>query len=289
MYYPRELRVLDIFTSEAGVAIQNAKSYAAIKRFSGELEKRVEERTQELKATQARELEKAQAVTKLKDEFVFIAAHELRTPVTIIRGFLDLIEMSEERFSQNVRENLSKIKMASVHLNQLVNDLLEIARSDAGTLQVQVTQMALGPLVIEVVDEVRLLAQEKDITVQVDVPEQLPQVMADRDKTKEVIMNLVSNAIKYNRPRGDVHVIVSRQETSIVVAVRDTGYGIPATEQTKIFQKFFRAVTPATKQIMGSGLGLFICRMLIERMGGQIKFSSVEGVGSTFSFTLPVA
>ena len=289
IYYQRDLNVLDIFAREAGVAIHNAKLYAAQKRFNEELEDMVEDRTRQLRETQRRELEKAQAVTKLKDEFVFIAAHELRTPVTAIRGFLELVEMAETKLDPEVSNHLEKIEMASKHLNQLVNDLLEIARSDAGTMDVETSPVDVGKIAKELIGEVSSLARERSIAIRLDAAAGQTVALADGDKVREVIMNLVSNAIKYNREGGTITVKVAADGDMIQTKVVDTGYGIPGDQQKKIFQKFFRVGTKRTQGITGTGLGLFISRMLVEKMKGKISFTSVEDQGSTFMFSLPRA
>lgn len=289
IYYQRDIDVLSIFASEAGVAIQNAKSYAEIKRFSTHLEQMVEERTKQLQEAQQREIEKAHAMAKLKDEFVFIAAHELRTPVTVIRGFMEMIETSGEKFSKQTYQFLEQVQSASNHLNQLVNDLLDVARSDAGTMKVDVSPMDIVPIVQEVIEEVSSLAQAKHLKLQLHTDPQIPHAQADSAKLKEVLTNLISNAIKYNRDNGTIDVTLTKKSHFVAVDVKDTGFGIPKDQQAKIFQKFFRAESEHTRDIVGTGLGLFITRMLIEKMGGTISFTSQEGVGTTFTFTLPAA
>jgi signal transduction histidine kinase len=289
IYQPHDIATLTTFAAEAGIAIQNAKAYTAIKKFSEELEEMVEERTKQLKETQERELEKARQVNKLKDEFVFIAAHELRTPVTAIRGFLELVAEAQRNFPKDVQEHLNTIGVASDHLNQLVNDLLEVARSDAGTMKVKVEPIDIVPIAEGIVNEFGSLAQEKELTVTVEAKGKVAKALADSNKVKEVMSNLVSNAIKYNRPKGQVQVIITSPSNTVTVEVHDTGYGIPKDQQEKIFQKFFRAESNETHNVLGPGLGLFVTRMLVEKMGGKITFTSVEGEGTVFTVGLPRA
>ncbi len=290
IYYERDISFLSTFASEAGIAIQNALAYEKIKKFSQELEQLVEERTKELRETQERELAKARDVARLKDEFVFIAAHELRTPVTAIRGFLELMSTSEKRSPKQLHEYLDAISRASENLGNLINDLLEIARSDADTMKVETKPVALSKIILSVVRELKPLAKKHHVRFIVRAGTSTSWVSADAEKLEEVIMNLVSNAIKYNKRDGFVEIsITSKKPNLAVVQVKDTGYGIPKEDQEKIFQKFFRAKTPATQSVLGTGLGLFIARMLIERMGGTITFASTEGKGSTFTFSLPKA
>lgn len=289
-YHSRDIEFLQVLAAEVGIAIQNAKSFSEIKKFSKELEKRVDERTAELQETQERELAKAKEVVRLKDEFVFLAAHELRTPVTAIRGFLELTEESQKKFPRDIQNNLTAIAQASEHLNQLINDLLEIARSEGGVTIVNVGPCQFEPILREVLEETVALIRQKNIVVKIDI-KPLPPVLCDPAKLKEALLNLLGNAIKYNKDGGIIDISVWRhpEEPRFIFEIRDTGYGIPKDRQAHIFQKFFRAGTKGTGDVLGTGLGLFITRMLIEKMGGAITFSSVEQEGSTFAFTLPLA
>ena len=289
VYYPRDTELLHVFTDEAGIAIQNAKAYEEIQKFSAELEKRVEERTKELKDTEEREVAKAKELVKLKDEFVFIAAHELKTPVTAIRGFTELISEMKAKFPKDVRANLEAIYEASGNLNQLVNDLLQIARSESGTIRIQTMTVDIAPIILSTIKELSEIAKQKGILVRYEKVSTSLKVLSDESKLKEVLVNLIGNAVKYNRDGGSVDVLASKSDSHALVEVKDTGYGIPKEQQEKIFQKFFRAQNKDTEQVTGTGLGLFVTKMLVEKMGGQITFTSTEGKGSTFSFTLPLA
>ncbi len=289
IFYKKDFDFLELFANEAGIAIQNAKSYSRIKQFSVELEKKVEERTWELKESQQQEIAKAREVAKLKDEFVFLAAHELKAPVAAIRGFIDLTKDSQAKFPKDAQENLAAIAEASDHLRHLVDDILEIARSEGGATLTNMKQEAFRPVLDEVLHEVASLLQEKHITLTVDQKNEKP-VYCDKVKLKEVLMNLIDNAIKYNRENGTIHIGIygEPQECEMICEIADTGYGIPKDQQGKIFQKFFRATSQDTNQVLGTGLGLFITRMLIEKMSGTLLFSSIEHKGTTFSFTLPL-
>lgn len=289
-YNQKDINFLNVFGAEAGIAIQNAKSYRRIKELSKELEKKVEERTTELKTTQERELAKAKEVARLKDEFVFIAAHELRTPVTAIRGFLELTDIANTSFPKDIKYNLNAISDASSHLNQLITDLLEIARSDAGITTINTQPHEFEPILVDVLEEIGPLIKKKELTLNVNVKKAGP-ILCNPAKLKELLMNLLSNAIKYNRDRGTININAyqSPEGGYLMVEVEDTGYGIPQDQQSQIFQKFFRAPVKETQEVLGTGLGLFIVRMLVEKMGGKISFSSTEQKGTTFTFTVPFA
>ncbi len=287
-FYSEDVELLNVFSSEAGIAIQNAKSYAEIKKFSEELEKKVEERTKELKEAQQGELAKAKDIARLKDEFVFLATHELRTPVTAIRGFLSLVSESKKNFPKDIRNDLDAIESASNVLNQLINDLLEVARSESGTMKVETKQVDVVSIIKDVLEQLSALADRRKIKLKMDKAEDV-RVIADENKLKEVLTNLVGNAIKYNKDGGEINISILKASPDVIIEIRDTGYGIPKENQDKIFQKFFRAVSKETQEIIGTGLGLFITRMLVEKMGGKIMFTSEEGKGTTFAFSLPQA
>lgn len=289
IFSKQDINFLTILSSHIGVAIQNAKSYALIQQFSQELEKKVEERTSQLKETQTKELAKAKEVARLKDEFVFIAAHELQTPVTVIRGFLDLVSEAKSRFPKDIQDYLNSMKIASGNLSQLITDLLEIARGEAGTMKFSVAPVSATACLKQEISKLKPIAANRGIKISLKIPKKSFKIMADQEKMKEVIRNLLSNAVKYNRGKGKIDVSIIERDEDAVIEIRDTGYGIPDKEQGKIFQKFFRSIGRETVEVSGTGLGLFITRMLVEKMNGKITFSSVEGQGSTFAFSLPKA
>lgn len=290
IYNSSDIEVLEIFGNQAAVALQNALSYLEIQEFSRTLEKKVVERTHELKETQERELAKANELLRIKDEFVFIATHDLKTPVTAIDGYISLIKEDKPKWSSDIEENFEAVQEASDRLKQLVNDLLEVARGESGTIKVNVSPLDIREVVKRVVREVKPAADEKKVELKEDIDGSATMVMADADKLYEVIENLMSNAIKFSKPEGAYIGINTKKNGDILeVSVADNGFGIPKAEQTKVFQKFFKYRGDNTLDVPGTGLGLFVVRMLIEKMGGKISFSSEEGKGTTFTFTLPLA
>lgn len=236
---------------------------------------------------QKQERIKTKEILKLKDEFVFIAAHELKAPVFAIKGFLEFVEQ-EKKIPKSVREYITNMHEASEHLSKLVNDLLQVARQEAGTMKIEPETLDVLPLIEEVVREQSVLGDKRAIRIEVRAKEH-PSARVDRAKLKEVLTNLVSNAIKYNKEGGRVRVLVEPQARLLAISVADTGYGIPKDQQAKICGKFFRASGKATEGVLGTGLGLFITKMLIEKMGGKISFTSIENQGTTFTFTIPLA
>ncbi len=226
---------------------------------------------------------------ELKDEFVFIAAHELRTPVAAIKGYLSmLMDGSVGVIDDAAKGFIKKVMNANQRLIQLVNDLLQVARSEAGKLTIQVAATDVAEPIQSTLDELAPLAKEKSITMNYE-PKDAAKVMADPVRLKEVLVNLVGNAIKYSGNGGSVIVSHEVQDKNLVVHVADTGFGITKAAQARLFEKFYRVQTEKTREITGTGLGLFIVKQIIEKMNGKIWVDSEEGKGSVFSFSLPLA
>lgn len=228
---------------------------------------------------------------QLREEFVFIAAHELRTPVTAIKGYISMmLEGDAGAINQEAKDMLEQVQRANQHLVQLVQDLLEVARSDAGRMQVDVSPQNLVDAAKTVIDDLRPLWEEHKIRVEHTLPlSPLPLALADSDKLREVLVNLVSNAIKYNRQEGLIGIRHDVERDMIVTRIKDTGIGLTPEELAKLFEKFYRAENSETRKVQGTGLGLFIVKQIVEKMGGKIWVESERGKGSTFSFSLPIA
>lgn len=226
---------------------------------------------------------------RLKDEFVFIAAHELRTPVTAIRGYAEMLGDASKDLPETAREFVTRLQQSGGRLATLVNDLLEVARSQAGRLKVETTPQDIVGIISATLAELKPLADEKKHYISFAPPAALPRVLADKDKLQEVLVNLIGNAIKYTSPQGKIEVGVKPDGDSVVTWVKDSGIGIAPEDQAKLFQRFFRVESDETRNIQGTGLGLFIVRQIIEHMNGRIWVESVKGQGSTFIFSLPIA
>jgi signal transduction histidine kinase len=234
---------------------------------------------------------------QLKDEFVFIAAHELRTPVAAMKGYLTLIlEGQTGGVNDQTKLFIEKVLGSNQRLIQLVNDLLEVARSQAGRLTIKVAPTDLRPPLRSVFDELKSLADEKSIKMIYEPPDDLPNVLADADRIKEVGVNLVGNSIKYigdddtrGAARGTITITHEKKDRSIITRFADTGLGISKEAQARLFEKFYRVQTEKTRDITGTGLGLFIVKEIIEKMNGTISVESEEGKGTTFIMTLPMA
>jgi signal transduction histidine kinase len=227
---------------------------------------------------------------ELKSEFVFIAAHELRSPVTAIRGWLSMVK--EKKWGareKELYEYIDPVSEANDRLVNLVNDILEIARSEAGRIKIKVSALDIRESVETVLTELKPVAGQKKISLEYARPEAPLPVLADAVRLKEVFSNFISNAIKYNNEGGWIKVTHESGENSIITHVEDNGFGMSEEDKKRLFEKFFRAETGVSKGIEGTGLGLFITKELIEKMGGAVWVTSELGKGSRFSFRLPVA
>ena len=226
---------------------------------------------------------------KLKDEFVFIAAHELRTPVTAIKGYLSMIlDNNFGKVPEKIKEPLKITEAANQRLVQLVQDLLEVARSDAGRMQIKLSPLTIGEQVNTVIKELESLAKQKNITINYK-SELSVKVLADDYKIKEVLINLIGNAIKYTLNGGGIEISHEIKNNLLTTHIKDHGIGMSEDNLKKLFSKFFRVESEQTAKIEGTGLGLFICKQIIERMEGTIEVESEAGKGSTFSFSLKLA
>ncbi len=241
-----------------------------------------------LEESHKKELESAERIAKLKDEFVFMAAHELRAPATVIKGYVDLLNTSADASCKKIMPYVEKIYDSNERLIVLINDLLEIARTESGRTSVAVKPITLSPIIRDEIARYSQLAKGQKIKIEYLPNEHIPEVLANEDKLREIASNLITNAIKYGKQGGNVIISHEMRNGAVVTHVADDGIGISDSDQKNLFQKFFRCSGSACN-VAGTGLGLFITKELIERMNGKIWVDSEPGRGSTFSFKLPPA
>jgi signal transduction histidine kinase len=223
---------------------------------------------------------------RLKDEFIAIVSHELRTPLTSVYGAAMTLE-KHELDERRRHELLGIIATEAARLSRLLDDILWVSRLDSGRARPHITPVEPLPLTEDVVDATRThLPHGLSLEVQHDSP--LPEVAADPDKLRQVLLNLIENAVKYSRA-GRIQVRLGSHYGNVRFSVRDEGPGIPPTQHERIFEKFYRLDPNMTQGVGGTGLGLYICRELVDAMNGDIWVESAPGEGSTFSFELPVA
>jgi signal transduction histidine kinase/DNA-binding response OmpR family regulator len=229
-------------------------------------------------------------IAQMKNEFVSTVSHELRTPLTSIKGYVDLIlDGDAGEVDEIQREFLGIVKENADRLVALINDMLDISRIESGRVHLKLEPNPIGDVIAGTVDSFRAVLEQTGRTVKARVPANLPRVKADRDRVGQVLMNFVSNALKYSPSGGDVVISARHVGNYVNVSVQDHGMGITREDQKQLFTKFYRIDNALTREIGGTGLGLSICKSIIELHGGKVWVRSKLGEGSTFTFSLPVA
>lgn len=243
-----------------------------------------------LSFTITRSFERLAEASRMKSEFINIVSHQLRSPLTNIKWTFEILssddfdvpESKQEEYFVNVKDNIARMV-------ELIDDLLIVSRIEQGRLPIRNKKFNLRKLTEEQVSRYKVFAEASHIKLSLYVEESLPGVFADPSLLKLVIENLIDNAIRYTKGGGKVTIgIKKKSNKNILFSIRDSGVGIPRKEQRYIFQKFFRAENALRNRTKGSGLGLYVCRTIIEKSGGQIWFNSQEEKGTTFHFTLPI-
>ncbi|MBU0846121.1 hypothetical protein KKH23_02935, partial [Patescibacteria group bacterium] len=292
IYYDQDIKTLSILASQFAISIQNAQSYEEITKFNKTLKQEVDKATLNLQVANKRLTE----LGKLKDEFFSIAAHELRTPLTAIQGNTSLIQ---EYFGDDIRKNkdleemVEDVNESSKRLIKIVNDYLDASRLEQGRIVFKNKNIDIKEIITDVVAETKELATEKNLYIKLgeEINAKLLQVFADKDRVKQVIYNLVGNAIKYTK-QGGLTIHAQEENGSLLLRFEDTGIGIDPEGQQLLFQKFQQVGENHLdrKTNRGAGIGLYISKLLVESMGGKIYLEKSEvNKGSIFTFTLPLA
>jgi two-component system phosphate regulon sensor histidine kinase PhoR len=237
--------------------------------------------------TVLRDISELKRVEQVKAQFVNMVAHELRAPLAAIDGYLSVLHRGLVPDPEKQQEIIQRCRDRQKALLDLVNDLLDMARLEAGTVRREIAPQALHEVVEATAELMQPLAEEKGVTIQTHVPENLPPVEADREELIRLLSNLVSNGIKYNRPQGRVSISGEQDGPYVKVSVTDTGVGISEEGLKRLFSEFFREKTPETRYVTGTGLGLSIVKRIVDSYHGRVEAQSTPGEGSTFTVWLP--
>ena len=285
-YSHGDIEILQIVAKELAVAAQNAKAYAEIQDFNLTLQERVAHATNRLRVANRHLKELDQA----KDEFISMASHQLRTPLTTIKGYLSMmLEGDAGEITPQQRAFTSYAFEGADRMVNLIADLLNVSRLSAGRFMIEAKPSDLGKIVEDEVRQLQSHAVAKNLELVYQAPKRvLPLIPLDDNKTRQVIMNFIDNAIYYTK-EGKITVTVTKVDAAVRLTVRDTGIGVPLDARHKLFSKFYRAENAQTVRPDGTGLGLYLAKRVIEDQGGTIIFESVEGKGSTFGFELPLS
>lgn len=221
-------------------------------------------------------------------DFISFAAHELRGPITVIRGYLDVLEMElDDKLLPDHRELFKRLVVSANRLSGYINNILNTSKYDRRHLQVHLAEETLASIYDTIHDDMTLRAQSQRRMLSVNLPTDLPTIAADRSSISEVMSNLIDNSLKYSNDGGSVSVTAKQEGDFVRVSVEDNGIGIPASVISNLFHKFYRSHR-SRETVAGTGIGLYLCKAIIESHGGKVGVSSTEGKGSTFSFTVPI-
>ncbi|HXV07445.1 MAG TPA: ATP-binding protein, partial [Burkholderiales bacterium] len=263
---PEVVDLLQTFATQSTLAIQNARLFREIEQKGRELE----------------------IASQHKSQFLANMSHELRTPLNAILGYTELVaDGIYGAVPQKIREVVERVQKSGRHLLGLINDVLDISKIEAGQLKLSVGDYSFHDVVQSVTTAVESLAAEKKLALKVDLPGDLPVAAGDERRITQVLLNLVGNAIKFT-DTGEVGITVRAADSKFLVAVRDTGPGIDAEHQQRIFEEFQQVDSSPTKTKGGTGLGLAIAKRIVEMHGGHIWVESTLGLGSTFFVQLPL-
>lgn len=284
IFTSKDLNILGVLTPEMAIAVKNALSYQEIMLFNITLQEEVEQATEKIQKAN-RHLKE---LDRMKDEFVAVASHQLRSPLSSMRLYLDKIFRVKSDLPVDVVNKLYVVYESNLHLINLVNDILDVSKIESGRIELITQVFDLVELINNIKDDLNTKAQNKELDIDIISDKKL-MIKADKDKIYQVIMNLVDNAIKFSTKGGKIIIKAGIQEKKIIISVKDTGIGINAKDIGKLFSKFGRLnnAFSSMSQVPGTGLGLYICKKLTELMGGNIDLVSEEGKGSEFIVRLP--
>jgi signal transduction histidine kinase len=280
-----ELGFIGRTTLDEAVTKQILQLQTAIQQANRELEQRVRERTAELQGA----LNKLTELNQLKTNFISNISHELRTPLTHLKGYLDMLaDEGLGPLTSQQREALSVLQRAETRLERLIEDLIQFSLAAKGELSINVCSFNPGDLIIISAKHSTNKAGSKRISLQVDLPKQLPKVRADEEKIGWVLMQLLDNAIKFTPAGGSVEIDTQVEDGFVCISITDNGIGIPPEQITDIFEPFHQLDSSVTRRYPGTGLGLAMVRRILEAHGTSIKVQSKVGQGSRFEFSLPI-
>ena len=231
---------------------------------------------------------KLKEVDKMKDEFISMASHELRTPITTLKGFISMILDGDfGELNEDGKKNLKIMELSTNRLNFLVEDLLNVSRIEQKRLVINLKEVNTQEILNSIKDEFQLRTKAKGLELKLNLEENFPNVLADEDKLRQVLINLMGNAVKYTI-KGNIELAAKFKKGFVTISIKDSGIGMSAKDREGLFSKFHRIENEKTKGITGTGLGLWITKQLIELMNGKIYIDSIENVGTKIYFTIPI-
>lgn len=286
VYSTQDKDLLSIVANELAVTIQNALRFDEIEHFNATLQRKVVEATSKLRHSNI----KLRALDEAKDEFVGLASHQLRTPLTSVKGYISmLLEGDAGEITPIQRKLLQEAYTSSERMVHLIGDFLNVSRLQTGKFMLEVRPTDLAKLVNEEVTSLESTAKAHGLRLRYRAPSHFPILYLDEGKIRQVVMNFIDNAIYYSDEETVIDVSLSIEDGDAVMRVKDTGIGVPVAEQAHLFTKFYRASNARKQRPDGTGVGIFLAKKVAIAHGGSVVFASTEGKGSTFGLRLPVA
>lgn len=279
-------KMLEILSSQLAVAVQNLVHLDEIVHFNIKLQDEVRDATKELKVKN----KKLQELDETKDEFVSMASHQLRTPLTSVKGYLSMVlEGDAGELKPAQKDLLEQAFTSTQRMVYLIADLLNLSRLKTGKFVITPQSTSLASMIESEIHQVQETAKTKDLEVSFMCDPSIPNLMLDDMKTRQVIMNFIDNAIYYTPGGGHIKVLLEKSGDKAIFKVQDDGIGVSKADQKELFGKFFRAGNAKARRPDGTGLGLYMAKMIIDAQGGEIIFESEEGKGSTFGFKFDIS
>jgi signal transduction histidine kinase len=283
-YNSQDVRILETIVNGLIVAIQNALRFEEIRNFNVTLQRRIDTATGQLRRTNA----KLEALDETKDDFISMASHQLRTPLTAVKGYISMVLEGDAGVVSPIQKKmLNQAFMSSQRMVFLIADLLNVSRLKTGKFLIDRAPLNLANLIQQEIGQLHETARVQSLQLTYDKPKDFPLLQLDETKTRQVVMNFIDNAIHYTPAGGHITVELVDKPHTVELRVRDDGIGVPKSEQHHLFTKFYRAANARRQRPDGTGLGLFMAKKVIVAQGGAVLFDSRENLGSTFGFTLP--
>ena len=284
-YSHHDYRVLETIADELVIAIQNALSLEQVREVNANLQDRIDEATHSLLISNA----KLRRIDDTKDEFLSMASHQLRTPLTSVKGYVSmLLDGDAGPINEQQRKFLNEAFVSSNRMAGIIGDFLNVSRLQTGKFSLERELVPLADLVSDEVNHLKSTAKVRGLALHYHKPAHFPELMLDKSKMEQVIMNFIDNAIFYAPNTGAIEIELFQRAGKVVFTVRDYGIGVPENEQSNLFGKFYRATNARQKRPDGTGVGLYLAKKVIVAHKGSIIFESEEGKGSTFGFEIPL-
>ena len=284
LYSPQDVQVIESIANELIIALQNALRFEEIERFNETLQQRVQDATRQLRESN----KKLKQLNESKDDFIGMASHQLRTPLTSIKGYISLVMDGDAgRVNADQKRLLQQAFFSSQKMVFLVADLLNVSRLKTGKFVIERKSINLDKVIRDEMTQLKLEAANRGLKLTYEAPKHFPILPLDETKTRQVLMNFMDNAIYYTPSGGHVRAELKDLPKSVEFRVIDDGIGVPKAERYHLFTKFYRAKNAQRARPDGTGLGLYMAQKIITAQGGAIIFNSEEGKGSTFGFVFP--